>query len=157
MTTETLSDAPPLLRWLDQAVQRQCSDLHLVSGYAPVFRMNGKLVPIDGEAILTSEAICDLLGPIWTSHQRARMELERNLDYAIELPMHQERCRFRVNLFRSSGSIGACVRIIHTRIPDFACRGLAIQTLNVLRRLRRFSKVKLAFRVQMEMSQLRKC
>ena len=117
---ETLSDAPPILRWLDQAVQQECSDLHLVSGYAPVLRMNGRLVAIDGAAILTSETICELLGPIWTGQQRERMELERNLDYAIELPMHQEQCRFRVNLFRSSGSIGACIRIIHTRIPDFA-------------------------------------
>jgi twitching motility protein PilT len=120
MTTDILSDAPSLLRWLDQAVLKECSDLHLVSGYPPVLRMNGRLVPVDGEEILTAEAICDLLGPIWTSEQRARMELERNLDYAIELPMHREQCRFRVNLFRSSGSIGACIRIIHTKIPDFA-------------------------------------
>ncbi len=120
MTIETLSDAPPLLRWLDQAVQRECSDLHLVAGYAPVLRTNGRLVPIDGTAILTPQAICELLEPIWTNEQRSRMESERNLDYAIELPMHREQCRFRVNLFRSSGSIGACIRIIHTRIPDFA-------------------------------------
>ncbi len=120
MTMETLSDVPPLLRWLDQAVRQECSDLHLVNGYAPVLRMNGRLVAIAGEAILTSAAICELLGPIWTNEQRARMESERNLDYAVELPMHREQCRFRVNLFRSSGSIGACIRIIHTRIPDFA-------------------------------------
>jgi twitching motility protein PilT len=61
-----------------------------------------------------------LLAPIWTNEQRTRMETECNLDYAIELPMHREQCRFRVNLFRSSGSIGACIRIIHTKIPDFA-------------------------------------
>ncbi len=114
------SDSQPILRWLDQAVRQESSDLHLVSGYAPVLRQNGRLVPIDGQPILTSEAICDLLEPLWTSEQRARMETEWNLDYAIELPLHRSQCRFRVNLFRSSGSIGACIRIIHTKIPDFA-------------------------------------
>jgi twitching motility protein PilT len=117
MTTDQLAEAPPLLRWLDQAVQSECSDLHLVSGYAPVLRTNGRLVPIDGAGVLTSEAISELLDPIWTSQQRVHMESERNLDYAIELPIHREQCRFRVNLFRSSGSIGACIRIIHTKIP----------------------------------------
>lgn len=120
MTIETLADAPTVLRWLDQAVQQECSDLHLVSGYAPVLRKNGRLVPINGEGILTSGAIYNLLEPIWSVEQRARMESEHNLDYAVELPMHREQCRFRVNLFRSSGSIGACVRIIQTKIPDFA-------------------------------------
>ena len=114
------NDSQPILSWLDQAVRRDSSDLHLVSGYAPVLRQNGRLVPIDGEPILTPEAIYELLAPIWTAEQRERMETEWNLDYAIELPLHREQCRFRVNLFRSSGSIGACIRIIHTRIPDFA-------------------------------------
>lgn len=114
------SDSHPILSWLDQAVQQEASDLHLVSGYAPVLRQNGRLTPIAGQPTLTPESICELLEPIWTSEQRSRMETEWNLDYAIELPMHREQCRFRVNLFRSSGAIGACIRIIHTRIPDFA-------------------------------------
>ncbi len=119
LTTDGLDQAP-ILRWLDQAVQQEASDLHLVNGYAPVLRRNGRLLPIDGEPILTAAAINDLLEPIWNSEQRSRMESECNLDYAIELPMHREQCRFRVNLFRASGSIGACIRIIHTKIPDFA-------------------------------------
>jgi len=119
LTSEAFERAP-ILGWLDQAVQQEASDLHLVSGYAPVLRRNGRLMPIEGESILTTTAICELLGPIWNGEQRARMESECNLDYAIELPMHREQCRFRVNLFRASGSIGACVRIIHTKIPDFA-------------------------------------
>jgi len=119
LTSEAFERAP-ILGWLDQAVQQEASDLHLVSGYAPVLRRNGRLMQIEGESILTTMAICELLGPIWNGEQRARMESECNLDYAIELPMHREQCRFRVNLFRASGSIGACVRIIHTKIPDFA-------------------------------------
>ena len=73
MTSDTLREAPPLLRWLDQAVQQECSDLHLVSGYAPVLRTNGRLVPIRGESILTAEAICELLEPIWTPTTRTRL------------------------------------------------------------------------------------
>lgn len=118
--TESNSGTPPLLRWLNLAVQEESSDLHLVSGYAPVLRRNGQLVPVDGEEPLTPAVIHHLLAPIWTSEQQTRMATECNLDYAIELPMHRQQCRFRINLFRSSGSIGACIRIIHTRIPDFA-------------------------------------
>jgi len=42
------------------------------------------------------------------------------LDYAIELLFGEELYRFRVNLFLSNGSLGACLRVIPSRIPDFA-------------------------------------
>ncbi len=110
----------PLSRWLKEAIDLSASDLHLVCGYPPVLRVHGKLTPIAEEPLLTSAILTQSLEPIWSEDQRVRFANELNLDYAVEWEIDNQPYRFRVNVFRSYGSVGACLRVIPDRIPDFS-------------------------------------
>ncbi len=110
----------PLFQWLEKALATNASDLHLVCGYPPVLRIHGKITPIGGCEALTSESLTEAIEPIWTESQRTKFASDLNLDYAVELQVDSRPTRFRVNLFRSYGSVGACLRVIPDSIPDFA-------------------------------------
>lgn len=104
---------------LSEAMALQASDLHLVSGYPPMLRTYGVLTPIEGEAELTDDCVPALLEPIISDAQQERFAAEWNLDFAIEVAFGDQSARFRVNLFRSHGAMGACLRVIPSRLPDF--------------------------------------
>jgi len=106
--------------WLNKAIESNSSDLHLVCGYPPVLRMNGKLTPISDEEVLTKERMAVLLRAVLTEDQTIQFERELNLDYAVDISVNDKPCRFRVNLFRTYGSAGACLRVIPDNIPDFS-------------------------------------
>ncbi len=72
------------------------------------------------QEILTTDVISEEIGTILGEMQKSQFERELNVDYAVELEIDQKRSRFRVNLFRSHGTMGVCIRVIPERIPDFA-------------------------------------
>ncbi len=109
-----------LSKWLRNAVETNSSDLHVVCGYPPVLRTNGKLSPIAGEATLDQKSVETVLEPIWGDKQKVQFQQELNMDYAVEVEIDNQKCRFRVNLFQAFGSLGACLRVIPDTIPDFA-------------------------------------
>lgn len=108
------------MAWLNNALASSSSDLHLVCGYPPVLRLHGKLVPIANQAILTPDLMADVLRMVCTEAQNHQFERELNLDYAVEIEIQNRPTRFRINLFRSYGATGACLRVIPDSIPDFS-------------------------------------
>jgi twitching motility protein PilT len=104
---------------LSRALESQSSDLHLVAGYPPMLRTFGELRAIDGQSELTSDCVPAMLEPIVSATQQDRFAADKDLDYAIELDFGHQVARFRVNLFLSNGTTGACLRVIPSRIPDF--------------------------------------
>jgi twitching motility protein PilT len=109
-----------LNQWLTKALEKNASDLHLVSGHPPVLRTHGKLTPISGEEVLSAAAIRAAVEPILAADQKALLEKERDLDFAIEVELEVRKSRFRVNVFQACGSLGACLRVIPDTIPDFS-------------------------------------
>jgi len=120
MENSDSAECSAIFKWLEIALETNASDLHLVCGYLPVLRIHGKITPIAGLQALTSETLSKALEPIWTECQRTKFASDLNLDYAVELNVNNRPTRFRVNLFRSYGSVGACLRVIPDSIPDFA-------------------------------------
>jgi twitching motility protein PilT len=114
---------PALLRqWLAQAVKKEASDLHLVSGYPPVLRVHGDLFPLDCPA-LEGDAVRALLLPMCPPHALDRFQAERNADFAVEFTVDDQPQRFRANYFMSGQQMGACFRLIPALIPDFRWAG----------------------------------
>ncbi|MDP8233844.1 MAG: type IV pilus twitching motility protein PilT [Candidatus Saelkia tenebricola] len=115
--TEMHEDVKKLLL---EMVENNASDLHLKSGYAPIFRINGELEHTK-YAKHSSEDIKRLCYSFITSDQQQKFENEWELDFAIEV---ENAARYRINLYRQRGSIGAAVRMLPLKIPAISECGL---------------------------------
>jgi twitching motility protein PilT len=102
---------------LEHCLRMGGSDLHLAAGAAPTVRVNGSLVAIDGYGALRGEVIESLVFSILNERKIAAFNDELELDTSYSIP---GRSRFRMNVFRQRGSIGAVLRTIPFNIPDFA-------------------------------------
>ena len=122
MSSFDQADAGPLRQWLSQAVQREASDLHVVSGYPPVLRVHGRLCPVE-TAALDGDTVRRLLLAFCPPHALERFQTERNADFALEQELAGSVQRFRANYFMSGQQMGACFRYIPSRIPDFQWAG----------------------------------
>lgn len=105
--------------------EKKASDLHLVAGLRPAFRIHGELVPLDGYERLTPDGVRDLVYAILTPPQRDTFEsdpLTRNeLDFGYGVPGVG---RFRVNVHRQRGTVAASIRALADKIPDLKSLGL---------------------------------
>lgn len=98
-----------LLRHL---VEREASDLHLRVGEPPVMRIHGDLTRL-GMPPLTDVDMYDLVHPIINAEREVRFQQTMELDISYSVP---GLARFRVNIFRQQGHIGAVMRVIPFRI-----------------------------------------
>ena len=98
-------------RILRQAVERNASDIHLVSDQPPIMRVHGELIPITQKS-LTKEQIADLLFGILrkTQIQHFQDTLELDTTYTNDTG------RFRMNVHQERGQLGAAFRYISTEI-----------------------------------------
>jgi twitching motility protein PilT len=93
------------------------SDLHLAAGAQPTVRVNGVLVPLDGYASLRGDEIERLVFSILNERKIAEFATEFELDTSYSIP---GKSRFRINVFRQRGSVGAVLRTIPFHIPEFS-------------------------------------
>jgi twitching motility protein PilT len=99
---------------LIEAVERGASDLHLTEGLPPMIRQHGRLVRTNYEP-LKSQDVQRLVYDVLTDHQIQWFEKVRELDFSYGISGVG---RFRFNVYRQRGSIGAAMRAIPTRIPQ---------------------------------------
>jgi twitching motility protein PilT len=104
--------------------QRGASDLLIVSGAAPVFRINGRLTR-SAETALGAEDINALLAPLLTGKMRERMEADGAVDFSLRLARaadddDRRAWRFRVNVHRQRGTLAAAVRALPTEVPTLS-------------------------------------
>lgn len=106
---------------LELAVVRNASDIHLIAGYPPTLRIHGELVPVVGTGPLTDSEISGLILSILTPVQKSVFENNFELDFAIPF---QNKARFRANVFKEQGHLGASLRLIPLLIPAMESLGL---------------------------------
>ena len=112
-------------RLLLEMIHQKASDLLLIAGLSPVFRIDGRLIradaaPLDG----------DELGAMFRPHlgERARRGLDErgSADLPLRLAPGRELdeggsfYRFRVNLHRQRGQLAASIRSLPLDIPNLA-------------------------------------
>ncbi len=94
-------------------VQKNASDLHLVTGYPPIIRINGELWAIPKEPPL---AACDSQGlafVLMTSEQQNQFLKFKEIDFSYAFEGKE---RFRTNVFFQRGCISCALRLIPTKI-----------------------------------------
>ena len=101
---------------LKAAVRHGASDVHLKAGLLPVFRINGKLVPLKVPEPLKPEELSAMGAVILTEEQRKKFELVHELDCAYSI---SGLGRFRVNIFIQRGTIGIVLRIVPVGVLSF--------------------------------------
>jgi twitching motility protein PilT len=124
-----------LKNYLQNVIDSQASDLHLVAGLPPTLRINGRLVPVSGAGVLTPTHIEDLLKQTLNSEQLERLNVNREIDFSLAF---SEKGRFRVNAYTQKGSYAAAFRLIPLVIPS-------IDDLNLPKILHSFAALRQGF------------
>jgi len=94
MNSETLN------RLLSAVNEFDASDLHLVAGVPPAFRVNGEIIIADEDA-LTEDEITDMADSLMNELQRKKFEQEWELCISI---LHSVAGRVRVTFYRRNNS-----------------------------------------------------
>ena len=99
--------------------EQGCSDVHLAVGMPPL-RMHGELMPVKYRN-LGDEELQALVDEILTETQRVAFAAGNDVDFSYA---GESVGRFRANLFRKLGGIGASFRVIPSEIPSLDSLGL---------------------------------
>jgi len=92
--------------------EKGASDLHMVIGFPPMFRLSGELVRTD-HPVLTPESNKEILFELLTPEQQKYLEENRDFDMAYEI---KGIARFRCNFLYHHRGVGAVFRIIPSDI-----------------------------------------
>ena len=102
-----------LKKLLDIAVKEEASDLDISVGHVPNIRITGQLVPLSQEKIITVKDSQGIAFSMMTELQQKRFIEEKEMDFSYE---HEDKGRFRVNVFSQRGSISLALRFIPSKI-----------------------------------------
>jgi twitching motility protein PilT len=102
-------------------VERGGSDLHLTSGAPPQIRIAGKLLPLTQFEVLNPQDTQRLAYSVLNEGQKQKFEEESELDLSFGI---QGLARFRANVYRQRGAVGAAIRVIPYKIRSFEDLGL---------------------------------
>jgi twitching motility protein PilT len=106
---------------LQLLVDRSASDLHITAGTYPQIRVAGALVPLNEFEVLTPQDTQRLAYSVLNESQKQRFEEQSELDLSFGIP---NLARFRCNVFRQRGAVGAAIRVIPFAIRSFDELGL---------------------------------
>jgi twitching motility protein PilT len=106
---------PKIHRLLSRAVRQGASDIHIPSGARVLFRMHGRLTPVDGEQTFTPAETESMLMEILTNEQRRIFQDTSELDFSYQILGSG---RFRANICRQHRGIDGTFRIISDNIPS---------------------------------------
>lgn len=106
---------------LRQLVAQGGSDLHVTAGVPPCWRKDGALVPVPGWDRLLPEDTEALISECLSDEHWAQFQHDNELDVSYSIPGIS---RFRLNVYRQRGSVGAAFRTIPQKIKSLHELGL---------------------------------
>jgi twitching motility protein PilT len=110
-------------------VERQASDLHITAGSAPQLRIDGNLVGVEEEEILTVERTKELTYSLLS--QDAIKQFEKNLELDMSFGI-EGLSRFRLNVYQQRGAVGCAIRRIPFEIMSLQECGLPVEIVTKL-------------------------
>jgi twitching motility protein PilT len=110
--------------YLEKAVKKGASDIHLKAFSPPIARINGLLINLDGNGLLTPKEIDDIFSDITDKRQKESYYDKQELDFAYTL---DDVARFRVSVLQQRGTKSIAFRHIPCEIPYIDELGLPPQ------------------------------
>src|SRR5688572_15688107 len=106
---------------LEEMIEKDASDLHLVAGERPKLRVDGDITSASSEEVLTPKDTLSLAYSVLTENQKKRFETENELDFSFGI---QNLARFRGNCFKQRGCVSVVIRQIPFNVKTFDDLGL---------------------------------
>jgi len=106
---------------LEEMIEKDASDLHLVAGERPKMRVDGDIVNASSDEVMTPKDTLSLAYSVLTENQKKRFETENELDFSFGI---QNLARFRGNVFKQRGCVSVVIRQIPFTVKTFGELGL---------------------------------
>ncbi|HWC75262.1 MAG TPA: type IV pilus twitching motility protein PilT [Gemmatimonadales bacterium] len=106
---------------LEEMIEKDASDLHLVAGERPKLRVDGDIVSASSDEVMTPKDTLSLAYSVLTENQKKRFETENELDFSFGI---QNLARFRGNVFKQRGCVSVVIRQIPFNVKTFEELGL---------------------------------
>ncbi|MEK7631763.1 MAG: ATPase, T2SS/T4P/T4SS family [Patescibacteria group bacterium] len=108
------SEQQAITRILTQATQYRASDVHLVPGNPPYLRVDGKLVALEQEPVVSADVLKGFMDGVLNDSQKATLEKDRDLHVTVAL---EGKLRFRLTAMYQKGTLSLDLRYIPDAIP----------------------------------------
>ena len=106
---------------LEEMIEKDASDLHIVAGERPKLRIDGDILSASTEDVLTPKDTLSLAYSVLTENQKKRFETDSELDFSFGI---QNLARFRGNCFKQRGCVSLVIRQIPFTVRTFDELGL---------------------------------
>jgi len=93
--------------------KQEASDLHIGVGYFPTLRIDGALVPLTQESIITPHDAEGLVTALLTDEQIPALAQNKEIDFSYAF---EDKARFRCNAYFQRGFMAAALRLIPARV-----------------------------------------
>ncbi|MCK4635817.1 MAG: type IV pilus twitching motility protein PilT [Candidatus Moranbacteria bacterium] len=107
---------------LQFAVNQKASDLHLAVGRHPTVRIDGSLIPLEQEIVLTPEVTVSIANFLMSERNKSEFKKDGHTDFSYSL---ENLARFRVNVFSQKGHTGIVMRVINSEIKRLEDLGIS--------------------------------
>ncbi len=118
---------------LNRLVELKGSDLHLAADNPPMFRVHGKLFPLENAVNLTGEQTLGFLSELLGEQPLHSLRETGELDAAIDF---EGGYRIRINAYRQQGTYAVALRLLPSRFFELWELGLPTSVLENICRLR---------------------
>ncbi|MCD4699097.1 MAG: Flp pilus assembly complex ATPase component TadA, partial [Phycisphaerae bacterium] len=98
---------------LKKAIEQGASDIHVIVGQCPIFRINTELTD-SGFPVVTNEAAAELVREMLGDRRYAQFLRRRDFDFSTFV---KDQARFRVNAHFQRDTIAIAFRAIPNKVP----------------------------------------
>jgi len=112
--------SPEMQRYLDYAISKNASDVHIMVGVPVTLRVDGKLFSIPEVEAVSEAKAKELIAGIVSADSLNVLEQKKEIDFSFGY----QNMRFRVNIYYQKGSIAGSLRLIPSQIRNFQELGL---------------------------------
>lgn len=95
-------------------MDKKASDLFITAGYAPSYKLDGKIYPVTLEKLSADEAKTIILG-LLSVEQQATLDATGESNFAFNAP---DIGRFRVNAHKHQNQLGMVLRRVESHVPS---------------------------------------
>lgn len=109
-----------MIKYLEYAIEKKASDLHLTVGIPATVRVDGRLLGIPDAPISTPEKIKEFIASFTPKEMIEKFEQRKELDFSFGF----QDMRFRVNIYYQKGCEAVSLRLIPKQIKTIKELGL---------------------------------